>query len=91
MSFADLKISSLIAENRRLRDAGRKLEAALDAVDCAVMSPAQVDEDTRAVGGPVSAYCITYDEAGVVKRVKECVEQLRTRVHELEQQCEHHH
>ena len=74
--LADMTANELRAEVERLREAGNHLEHALDQIDCAVMSAAEIAEDTKAVGGPVSAYSVSYDEQGVVERVKAEVKRL---------------
>ena len=63
-----------------LRDAAEKareyagrLEAAIDAIDCAMMPLDVVNRHTREVGGPVSGYRIIYDEDTVVQHVKDVV------------------
>ena len=47
-----------------------RLQHALEAIDCAIMPADQREADTETVGGPVSPYCVDYDEQGVVQRVK---------------------
>ena len=65
--------ADLYREIVRLRKAGTKLEQALDKIDEAIMDPEKIAEDTRLVGGPVSWYCVDYDEDAVVDRVRKFV------------------
>ena len=67
-------IESQAAENKRLRAAVPRLQHALEAIDCAIMPVDQREADTKTVGGPVSPYCVDYDEQGVVRRVQAFVE-----------------
>ena len=67
-------IESQDAEIERLRKLGHRLELALMSIDIAIMSDAQREADTKAVGGPVSFYGFDYDEQGVVQRVQAFVE-----------------
>ena len=71
------EIERLKAENKRFREAGHRLEAALDAIDTSLMSEQALAADTKAVGGPVSDYSISYDEQAVVNRVAAEVERLK--------------
>ena len=71
------EIERLKAENKRFREAGHRLEAALDAIDTSLMSEQALAADTKAVGGPVSDYSISYDEQAVVNRVAAEVERMK--------------
>ena len=71
------EVERLKAENKRFREAGHRLEAALDAIDTSLMSEQALAADTKAVGGPVSDYSISYDEQAVVNRVAAEVERLK--------------
>jgi len=77
------KLKELKDQIERLLKAGQRLEHAFDQIDCALMSPEQVAEDTKAVGGPVSNYCVDYDEQGVVQRVKAKIEGLRAALQKI--------
>ena len=59
----------------QMRDAGRQLQSALSQIDVLTMSPEQIAQDTKAVGGPVDSYCVDYIEQDVVQRVKEAFAQ----------------
>jgi len=71
------QIAAEKAVNAHLRAAGHRLEAALNRIDCALLSPEQVAADTAAVGGPVGQYGVDYDEDGVVERVRSEINRLR--------------
>jgi len=51
-----------------------ELDIALDQIDCLIMDPKDIKEDTKLVGGPVSDFCVDYDEQAVVERVRKYVE-----------------
>ncbi len=52
-----------------------ELDAAIDTIDCLIMDPKDIARDTKLVGGPVSNFCVDYDERAVVERVRKYVEQ----------------
>lgn len=60
-----------------IREVGAKLQSALDQIDTLCMTPEEVARDIEAVGGPVSFYCVDYDEDRVVRRVGELIKALR--------------
>lgn len=57
-------------EVKRLREAGAKLESALDRIDAAIMPPEDRQRDIEAVGAPITDYQVQRDEDAVVARVE---------------------
>lgn len=58
---------------KRLRERCIELSHAIDQIDCLLLPPEIVKKHTQDVGGPVSNYCMDYDEKAVVERVRKAL------------------
>jgi len=78
--YAFITIHDPGIEVERLRNAGMRLQAALDQIEEIITPKDKVEEDRAKVGGVVTDYCVDFDEKAVVEKVRAFAK----RVEELE-------